>query len=130
MFSLFSLDFMCKGGTWGVDLVFGRIFGLEIILLLVIFPVYIGLQTHGSSIVSLACSSLAPIAWSLSFARNLSNGETGDLASLLFCIDHLSLDSSSGDKFVWLLHSSVVFSYKSFFGKVTEKPNIPFFSSS
>lgn len=85
-------------------------------------------NSHGSSIASLACSSFAPIAWNLSFARNLSDREAGDLASSLSRIDHLSLDSSLCDKLVWLLHSSEVFSCKSFFEKITEKSNIPFFS--
>ncbi|KAF5946950.1 hypothetical protein HYC85_017178 [Camellia sinensis] len=55
-------------------------------------------NSHGFSISLLACSSSAPIAWNLSFARNLSNREAGDLASLLSRIEYLSLVSSLSDK--------------------------------
>ncbi|KAI8002610.1 hypothetical protein LOK49_LG08G03187 [Camellia lanceoleosa] len=57
---------------------------------------------YRSSIASLASSNLALIAWNFSFSRNLTEREVGDLASLLFLIDHLSLDRNASDKQVYL----------------------------
>ncbi|GMP76609.1 hypothetical protein CsSME_00033214 [Camellia sinensis var. sinensis] len=56
---------------------------------------------YHSSIASLASSNLALIAWNFSFSRNLTEREVGDLASLLFLIDHLSLDRNTSDKQVY-----------------------------
>ena len=84
-------------------------------------------RSHNSSIASMACSLLAPIAWNFDFSRNLYDRETSQLVSLLSRVDHFSLSPLLEDKRVWALHSSGIFSCKSFFDYIIDNPQIPQF---
>ncbi|GMP97344.1 hypothetical protein CsSME_00045635 [Camellia sinensis var. sinensis] len=76
----------------------------------------------------MTCSLLVPISWNFDFSRNLNDREATQLTTLLSKIDHFSLVPLLEDK-VWALHSSGIFSCKSFFDNIidnTELPQFPF----
>ena len=72
-------------------------------------------RSHNCFAASMACSFFAPISWNFNFSRNLNDKEAVELASLLSRLDDFSLYPVIKDKWVRALHSSNIFSCRSFY---------------